>query len=78
MLNTLTVSQTLHFTPENEIDLTALNAYEDEDDNIVVDFDSLSKAELQKYADERNISGVNSSRQTKAQMIAVIEEAIYG
>jgi len=35
----------------------------------------MTKAELQSYADERGITGVNANRQTKGEMIAVIEAA---
>ena len=70
------VSRILHFIPnsDNEIDLTAFTAYEDESD-LIVDFEAMSKAELQQYAEAHGIAGVNKDKQTKAQMIAAIKEA---
>lgn len=40
------------------------------------DFESMTKAELQAYADEHNIEGVNQNTQTKEEMIAAIVAAI--
>lgn len=40
------------------------------------DFESMTKAELQAYAEEHNIDGVNQNTQTKEEMIAAIVAAI--
>lgn len=45
----------------------------DQDDDI--DFNSMTKSELQVYADEHSIPGVNSAKQTKSEMIEAILNA---
>lgn len=60
-------------TPGNE---PPIDGPEPEQESNTQNFNSMTKAEIQAWAEENNISGVDKDSQTKEEMIAIIEAAL--